>query len=70
MLFRSENPLVLSGLDFAAGAAVLRFKAVTENEALAKGVNTAQGKVTYEAVATAHHIPYTPLKDVLQAVSI
>ena len=45
-------------------------KAVTENEALAKGVNTAQGKVTYEAVATAHHIPYTPLKDVLQTVSI
>lgn len=45
-------------------------KAVTENEALAKGVNTVQGKVTYEAVATAHYMPYTPLKDVLQAVSI
>ena len=45
-------------------------KAVTENEALAKGVNTAQGKVTYEAVATAHHMPYTPLKDVLQTVSV
>ena len=45
-------------------------KAVMENEALAKGVNTAQGKVTYEAVATAHHMPYTPLKDVLQTVSI
>ena len=41
-------------------------KAVTENEALAKGVNTAQGKVTYEAVATAHHMPYTPLKDVFK----
>lgn len=45
-------------------------KAVTENEALAKGINTVQGKVTYEAVATAHHMPYTPLNDVLQAVSI
>ena len=45
-------------------------KAVTENEALAKGVNTVEGKITYEAVANAHHMPYTPLKDVLQTVSI
>ena len=45
-------------------------KAVTENEALAKGVNTVEGKITYEAVANAHHMPYTQLKDVLQTVSI
>ena len=45
-------------------------KAVSENEALAKGVNTAKGKITYEAVANAHNIPYTSLKDVLQTVSI
>ena len=45
-------------------------KAVSENEALAKGVNTAKGKITYEAVANAHNIPYMSLKDVLQTVSI
>lgn len=45
-------------------------QAVIENEALAKGVNTVNGKITYEAVANAHNIPYTPLKDVLQIVSI
>lgn len=45
-------------------------KAVIENEALAKGVNTVKGKVTYEAVANAHNIAYTPLEDVLQTVSI
>ena len=45
-------------------------RAVIENVALAKGVNTVNGKITYEAVANAHNIPYTPLKDVLQIVSI
>lgn len=40
-------------------------KAVIENDALAKGVNTVNGKVTYEAVANAHNIPYTPLNEVL-----
>lgn len=45
-------------------------KAVIENEALAKGVNTVKGKITYEAVANSHNIAYTPLKDVLQTVSI
>lgn len=45
-------------------------KAVLENEALAKGVNTVKGKMTYEAVAIAHDIPYTQLKEVLQTVAI
>ena len=33
--------------------------------ALAKGVNVIEGKVTYEAVAEAHGLDYTPLDDVL-----
>lgn len=45
-------------------------KAVLDNEALAKGVNTLNGKITIEAVALAHDIPYTPLKDVLQTIAI
>ena len=32
--------------------------------ALAKGVNVLDGKVTYEAVAEAHGLDYTPLDDV------
>ncbi len=39
--------------------------AVRSNEALAKGVNVTRGKVTYEAVATACGVPYTPLAEVL-----
>jgi alanine dehydrogenase len=39
--------------------------AVADDAALAKGVNVASGKVTYEAVAEAHGLDYTPLTDVL-----
>jgi alanine dehydrogenase len=39
--------------------------AVSRDAALAKGVNTLDGKVTYEAVAEAHRLDYTPLDDVL-----
>jgi len=39
--------------------------AVDADPALAKGVNVATGKVTYEAVAQAHGLDYTPLADVL-----
>lgn len=45
-------------------------KAVIENDALAKGLNTVNGKVTYEAIANTHNLPYTPIKEVLQTVSI
>ena len=38
--------------------------AVTADPALAKGVNVVEGKVTYEAVAEAHGLDYTPLRDV------
>lgn len=40
-------------------------QAVRENRALAKGVNTLKGKLTYAAVAEALNLPYTPLEEVL-----
>ena len=39
--------------------------AVANDPALAKGVNVLDGKVTYEAVAEAHDLDFTPLEDVL-----
>src|SRR5471030_933753 len=39
--------------------------AVANDPALAKGVNVVAGKVTYEAVAHAHGLEYTPLADLL-----
>lgn len=40
-------------------------QAVTDNPGLAKGVNVLGGKVTYQAVADALGLPYTPLADAL-----
>ncbi len=40
-------------------------EAVARDRALARGVNVIDGKVTYEAVAAAHGLGYTPLADVL-----
>lgn len=40
-------------------------RAVNENSCLAKGVNVADGKVTYQAVAESLELPYTPLEDVI-----
>ena len=40
-------------------------EAVARDRALARGVNVLDGKVTYEAVAEAHGLDYTPLEDVL-----
>ena len=39
--------------------------AVARDPALARGVNVLDGKITYEAVAEAHGLDYTPLDDVL-----
>jgi alanine dehydrogenase len=39
--------------------------AVADDPALARGVNVLEGKVTYEAVAEAHNLDYSPLEDVL-----
>ncbi|HZD87016.1 MAG TPA: alanine dehydrogenase [Gaiellaceae bacterium] len=40
-------------------------EAVARDAALARGVNVVDGKITYEAVAEAHGLDYTPLDDVL-----
>src|SRR6266567_712976 len=40
-------------------------EAVARDHALARGVNVLDGKVTYEPVAEAHDLEYTPLEDVL-----
>ena len=39
--------------------------AILENPALAKGVNIVNGKITYQAVAEAHNLPYTPLEEAI-----
>lgn len=40
-------------------------RALSENTALARGVNVIQGKLTYQAVAESLNLPYTPLDEVL-----
>jgi len=40
-------------------------EAVARDAALARGVNVVDGKITYEAVAEAHGLDFTPLEDVL-----
>jgi alanine dehydrogenase len=42
-------------------------EAVQRDPALARGVNVVGGRVTYEAVAEAHGLDYTPLDDALVA---
>jgi alanine dehydrogenase len=41
-------------------------QAVARSRPLARGVNVMAGKLTYEAVAQAHGLPYTPLEAVLE----
>jgi alanine dehydrogenase len=41
-------------------------EAIGRDQALARGVNVTDGKITYEAVAEAHGLDYTPLEDVLR----
>jgi alanine dehydrogenase len=45
-------------------------EAVARDRALARGVNVLDGKLTYEAVAEAHALDYTPLEDVLPLASV
>jgi alanine dehydrogenase len=40
-------------------------RAVTEDPALAKGVNVCEGHITHEAVAKAHGLEYRPLAELL-----
>jgi alanine dehydrogenase len=39
--------------------------AVADDPTLARGVNVLDGRITYEAVAEAHGLEFTPLEDVL-----
>ena len=41
--------------------------ALTRNKALGKGLNTYGGKVTYEGVANALNLPWTPVQEVIRA---
>jgi alanine dehydrogenase len=41
-------------------------EAIARDQALARGVNVMDGKITYEAVAEAHGLEFTPLEDVLR----
>jgi alanine dehydrogenase len=43
-------------------------RAIAEDASLAKGVNTLAGRITYEAVAEAHGMGFTPLADVAPVV--
>src|SRR4051794_9971064 len=45
-------------------------EAVARDPALARGVNVLEGKITYEAVAEAHGLDYTPLDDVLPLAAV
>jgi alanine dehydrogenase len=44
--------------------------AVARDAALARGVNVLEGRVTYEAVAEAHDLDFTPLEDALGASAL
>ena len=44
--------------------------AVARDRALAGGVNVVDGKLTYEAVAEAHGLEYTPLEEILAAPAV
>ena len=41
-------------------------QALIRNKALAKGLNTYNGKVTYEGVASAFNLPFTPIDEVIR----
>jgi len=45
-------------------------EAVARDSALARGVNAIDGKLTYEAVAEAHGLPYTPLDEVIPLAAV
>jgi alanine dehydrogenase len=45
-------------------------EAVARDQALARGVNVLEGKITYEAVAEAHGLDYAPLDDVLPLAAV
>ena len=59
--------VTLPYVEAIAGQGVAR--AVAHDPALAKGVNVIGGRITYQAVAEAHGLPYTRLGDVVPAAA-
>ena len=49
---------------------VISYELFADDAALARGVNVVDGKLTYEAVAEAHGLSYTPLEDVLPLAAV
>ncbi len=45
-------------------------RAVARDRSLARGVNVLEGKLTYEAVAEAHGLEFTPLEDLLPLAAV
>lgn len=63
----STFALTNATLPYAVLLANKGFKeAVKSDIPLSKGVNVTNGKITYEAVAKAHNLPYTPLAEALK----
>ena len=61
---------LLATLPYAVKLANLGFlEAINSDPGLKEGVNTYAGHCTYEAVATAQGLPYTPLDRLLQSTS-
>jgi alanine dehydrogenase len=62
----STNALTNVTLPYVEAIADLGVReAIARDPALARGVNVLDGKLTYEAVADAHGLPYAPLDEVL-----
>jgi alanine dehydrogenase len=62
----STKALTNATLPYVEAIAELGLReAVARDRSLARGVNVLDGKITYQAVAEAHDLDYTPLEDVL-----
>jgi alanine dehydrogenase len=62
----STKALTNATLPYVEAIAELGLReAVARDRALARGVNVIDGKITYQAVAEAHDLVYTPLDDAL-----
>jgi alanine dehydrogenase len=62
----STHALVNATLPYIAEIATRGWRrAASEDASLASGVNVTEGKITYEPVAEAHGLPYTPLASVV-----
>jgi alanine dehydrogenase len=62
----STHALVNATLPYALEIAGNGWRhAVRTDDALARGVNVVEGRVTYEPVAHAHGLPYAPLSTIV-----